>query len=150
YDLLHDNTTIYALDAGTGRPDWSYAIAGVPYRGWLTSTGGLVFASTLSGDILALDQATGALVGETKVGTPLYEGVTVGSDASGNVLVFQLTSEPSYGAFTNAVPGALLALSPGGQTVDYLPWVLTAAAAGVATVVLAWLFIGRTRRTAKA
>lgn len=145
YDLLHANTTIYALDASTGGVDWSYSIPGVPYRGWLTSTGGLVFASTLNGDILAIDAASGSLRGVTHVGSPLYEGITVGSDASGAVLVFQLTSSPSYGAFTSAVPGSLLAFAPSTNGLQYI-MILLGAAFAVATIFIVALFVTRRRR----
>ncbi len=145
YSLLHANTTVYAIDASTGREDWRYTITGVPYRGWLTSTGGLLFASTLAGDIVALDAVSGRLVGVTHVGTPLYEGITVGTDSSGKVLAFQLTSSPSYGAFTSAVPGSLLAFAPA-QFQSSLPWVVAAVAAGVATVAVLALAVGRKSR----
>ncbi len=141
YSLLNANTTIYALDTSTGRTEWSYDIPGVPYRGWLTSTGGLLLASTLNGDIVALDAGTGRAVGTTHVGSPLYEGVTVGSDSAGDILVFQLTSSPSYGAFANAVPGALLAFSPS-RAQSIAPWVIGAVALGVATVAVLALVLG--------
>ncbi|HZW85725.1 MAG TPA: PQQ-binding-like beta-propeller repeat protein [Nitrososphaerales archaeon] len=139
YDFVHSNTTIYALDLATGRSDWSYTLAGIPYRGWLTSTDGLVFASTLGGDIIALDASSGAVDGTTHVGSPLYEGVTIGSDTSGNVLALQLTSAPTYGAFTSAVPGALFAFRPGSAQPSLIPWLLLAAVTGVLTVAALFL-----------
>ena len=144
YDFLHSNTTIYALDLATGRADWSHVLAGIPYRGWLTSTDGLVFASTLGGDIIALDALSGAVDGTTHVGGPLYEGVTIGSDTSGNVLALQLTSAPTYGAFSSAVPGALLAFRPGSGPPSLTSWLLLAAGGGVVTVA-ALLFYSRSR-----
>ncbi len=145
YSLLNANTTVYALDASTGAVDWSYLIDNVPYRGWLTSTGGLVLASTLAGDIVALDASTGQIQGVTHVGSPLYEGVTVGSDSSGRVLAFQLTSSPSYGAFTTSVPGAILAFAPA-QPQSLLSWGVAATLAGAATVaVVVFVFARRSR-----
>ncbi|HEY6282835.1 MAG TPA: PQQ-binding-like beta-propeller repeat protein [Nitrososphaerales archaeon] len=146
YSQLKANTTIYALDSSTGIVDWSYALAGIPYRGWLTTTGGLVFASTLAGDILALDASTGVLQGITHVGSPLYEGVTVGSDSAGNILAFQLTSSPSYGAFSSAVPGSLLAFAPNRQQSFSVAWLAVAGAAGVATLALVYIALGRSKR----
>jgi alcohol dehydrogenase (cytochrome c) len=146
YDMLRANTTIYALDATTGAQDWSFALGGIPYRGWLTSTGGLLFASTLAGDILAIDASNGALRGRTHVGSPLYEGVTIGSDSAGNVLAFQLTSSPSYGAFTNAVPGGLLAFAPNRQPTYSVPWLALAGGAGIATVALVYFALRRSKR----
>ena len=146
YSLLNANTTIYALDASTGQQDWSYFLSGVPYRGWLTSTGGLVFASTLAGDIVALDGATGHVDGVTHVGSPLYEGITVGSDSAGDILAFQLTSSPSYGAFTNPVPGSLMAFSPSPPQGSLLPLILLAVATGIATVLLVFFAVTWKRR----
>ncbi len=147
YGLLHANTTIYALDASTGVQDWSYSVSGVPYRGWLTSTGGLVFASTLSGDILALDASTGSLDGTTHIGSPLYEGISVGSDSAGNILAFQLTSSPTYGAFTSAVPGSLLALAPNRPSFDLTLLLAAAASGGLATLVIVFFVFRRTSRS---
>jgi glucose dehydrogenase len=139
YVFDHANTTIYALDATTGRQLWSHFFGGIPYRGWLTTTGGLVFASTLNGDIVALNAQDGSIAGLTHVGSGLYEGVTVGSDSSGSVLLFQLTSSSAYGGFAAGVPGAILAFSPGRESVElwsYLPWILVGALGGVATVLV--------------
>jgi alcohol dehydrogenase (cytochrome c) len=147
YSLLNANTTIYAVDASTGAEDWAYSLGGIPYRGWLTSTGGLVLASTLSGEILALDASTGTLRGTTHVGSPLYEGITVGSDSSGNVLAFQLTSSPSYGAFTSAVPGSLLAFSPKQEASNFETWLLLPVTAGAATLALVYFFVGKSKRS---
>jgi len=145
YSLLKANTTIYALDSSTGIVDWAYALGGVPFRGWLTSTGGLLFASTLAGEILALDASTGVLRGTTHVGSPLYEGVTVGSDSGGNILAFQLTSSPSYGAFNSAVPGSLLAFAPNRQQSYLVPWLALVGTAGVATVALVYIALHRSK-----
>ncbi|HEV2137500.1 MAG TPA: PQQ-binding-like beta-propeller repeat protein [Nitrososphaerales archaeon] len=149
YDFINANTTVYALDASEGRELWSYFIAGVPFRGWLTSTGGLVFASLLSGNIIALNSEDGSLAGSTYVGPSLYEGVTVGTDSSGRVLLFQLTSSSAYGGFVTGVPGSLLAFRPGqprpGISV-YLPWVAIGAGLGITTLLLVVL-IRRALRT---
>lgn len=145
YALTQANTTIYALDESTGKIDWSYALNGIPYRGWLTTTDGLVFASTLNGDIIALDATTGSVAGVTHVGSPLYEGITIGSDTSGRVLAFQLTSSPSYGAFTSAVPGSLMAFAPN-QASLLVPLLVVAAAAGAATVTVIFLISSRRLR----
>ena len=103
------NTTIYALDQSTGKVAWTFSIQGVPYRGWLTATGGMVFASSLDGNIYALDESTGRLVDVIHVGASLYEGITVGSDLEGNILVLQLVSSSNYYAGGGGVPGVLIA-----------------------------------------
>lgn len=150
YDFGHANTTFYALDASTGRVSWSYYLNGIPYRGWLTSTGGMVLASTLNGQILALDGSTGDLVGSTLVGAKLYEGVTIGTDETGAVRVLQLTSPPAYGAFGLGAAGSLLAftaraVAPSGAFSSL--WVVGGIAAGVATVVFLYGIFRRRKLT---
>ena len=139
------NTTIYALDASSGNVDWKYSVPGVPYRGWLTATGGMVFASSLDGYIIALDAKSGAVDGSFYVGAGLYEGVTVGTSSAGNVMLFQLLSSPSYSNSTQGVPGALLALDlPQSSTSSlevYLPWVLAAVFGAGFTVLVAARFL---------
>ncbi len=134
------NTTIYALNDATGSPVWSYFIPSVPYRGWLAATGGMVFASSLNGDIIALDADTGRVDGAVHIGASLYEGVTVGSTISGQVMVFQLLSSPTYSATGSGIPGALLAygLGPAPESAIwvYFPWVLSAVLAATVTILL--------------
>jgi glucose dehydrogenase len=106
------NTTIYAIDASTGKAAWSYFIQGVPFRGWLTASGGMVFAGSLDGSIHILDAKTGRQVSSQYLGTSLYESPTIGSTASGQVYLFQLIGFTSFGPFSQPVPGALLAFAP--------------------------------------
>lgn len=143
-DLGAANTTIYALDASTGAVDWSYSVPGVPYRGWLTATGGMVFASSLDGNIIALDADSGKVDGSIYLGTGLYEGVTVGSDTSGAVMLFQEVSSPSYGPQALGTPGVLLAYgvgpAPEPAFLVYLPWVLAAVLGAAVTVLIVLRF----------
>jgi glucose dehydrogenase len=105
------NTTIYAVNAATGKETWSYFIANVPYRGWLTVTGGMVLAGSIDGNIYMLNAKSGNLVSKMYLGTSLYTSPTIGSDISGNMMLFELVGSPSYGAFEESVPGDLLAFS---------------------------------------
>lgn len=149
-EVLKANTTVYGLDESTGRPVWSYYVPSVPYRGWLAATGGMVFASTLNGDILALDASSGTVDGRIHIGASLYEGVTLGSAADGTVYLFQLLSSPSYGAFSGGVPGSLLAYSLTAQqpltSSDILPWLLVAALSAVVTVLVVDRLLDRGKR----
>src|ERR1700685_2815643 len=70
-DYLQANTTVYAVSANTGKEVWSYSMPGIPYRGWLTASDGLIFAGALDGGIHILDATTGKLVYDLYVGTPL-------------------------------------------------------------------------------
>jgi len=106
------NTTIYAIDADSGKQVWSYFLPSVPFRGWLTASGGMVFAGSIDGNVHVLDAKTGAVVANQYLGTPLYESPTIGSTASGQVYLFQLTGSAAYSAFSTAVPGSLIAFAP--------------------------------------
>jgi len=133
------NTTIYALNASNRAVVWKYPIPLVPYRGWLTATGGLVFASSLDGKIHVLDALTGREVHEVYLGPSLYEGPTFGSSAVGKVYLFQLTSASSYGAFSAGTPGSLMAFSvtqEGVQWQAYLPFALVGVVAAATMFLL--------------
>lgn len=151
-DSQHANTTIYAIDASTGQQSWSYFIPTVPFRGWLTGTGGLIFAGSLDGDIHVLDAFSGNRVYDIHVGPPLYESPTVGFGADGRVYMYQLTGAPSYGAFAGGFPGDLIAYTLNSPTTStsweaYAPAVL----AGVLAAVVAGLLIeNRSLRKASA
>lgn len=105
------NTTIYAVDANTGEQVWSYSIPNVPYRGGLMVTDGMVFAGSVDGNIYVLNANSGGLITKIYLGPSLYLSPTIGADAAGNMMLFQLTSSPSYGAFASSVPGSLIAFS---------------------------------------
>lgn len=148
FDFAHANTTIYAVNASTGKAAWSYFLPSIAYRGWLTSTGDMVLASTLDGRIIALDARSGALDGSTMVGGSLYEGVTLGSDCSGRIVLFQLTSSSAYGGFASGTPGALLAFVPRHSQIESqtILILLFTGAIAIAFGVLAYGVIFRSQR----
>jgi glucose dehydrogenase len=111
-DSATANTTIYAINASTGKEVWSFFIPNVPYRGWLTASGGMVFAGSLDGDLYMLDAKTGKMVQSQYFGTSLYESPTFGATDAGQVYLFQLTGAVVYGAFNEPIPGALMAFAP--------------------------------------
>jgi len=139
-DFAESNTTIYAVHASNGTVAWSYFIPQFPFRGWLTVTGGLVFASSLDGSVHELDAMTGRQVHELYVGPALYEGPTFGSTASGSVYMFQLTSAASYGGFASGTPGSLIAFGlpsrAGFPWQTYVPFALVGVLAAVAAVLV--------------
>jgi len=137
---LQANTTIYAVHASSGKVAWSYSMSTIPYRGWLTASGGLIFAGALDGTIHILDAATGTQVYDLNVGPPLYESPTIGSGIDGQVYLYQLTSASSYGAFAGGTPGDLMAFTIQSTTspswVTYLPAVAIGLLAAVVIVLL--------------
>jgi len=139
-DWQHANTTIYAIDASTGKEAWRYFISTVPFRGCLTASGGLIFAGSLDGSIHILDALTGNQVYDLYVGPSLYQSPTIGSASNGRVFLYQLIGAPSYGAFAGGVPGDLIAFtlrSPTSASWEtYVPWIATGVLAAAVTALL--------------
>jgi alcohol dehydrogenase (cytochrome c) len=140
-DTQHANTTIYAIDASTGKVSWSYFMPGIPYRGWLTSSNGLIFAGSLDGNIHILDASSGKQVSDVHVGPPLYESPTIGQAINGQVFLFQLIGSSGYGAFEGGVPGDLVAYSLPPATTPSWESYIPAVAAGVLAAAVAVLLI---------
>ena len=66
---------VYALDGGSGKVAWSYH-AGSPVLSGVTPTaGGIVFSGESSGNVLALDAHSGALLNSLSMGGSLGGGV---------------------------------------------------------------------------
>ncbi len=152
-DSQHANTTIYAIDVSTGKAAWSYFIPTVPYRGWLTASGGLIFAGTLDGSIHILDALTGKEVYDLYVGPPLYQSPTLGLAADGQVYLYQLIGAPSYGAFAGGVPGGLMAYtlrSAAAPAPSWMSYIAPVAAGLLAAVVVALFLENRSLRKAAA
>ena len=102
------NTTIYALDAATGKMIWSFYIDNVGYRGRLIATGGLVWAASLDGNLYGLDAETGKVLFTRYLGIGLANAPSFGANADGKMLMVMNVggTYPTWGA---AVPGALMA-----------------------------------------
>jgi len=108
------NTTIWAVDASTGKPKWSYYIDGVGHRGGLTISGGVLYAASPDGNLYALDSATGKMLLKRFFGERLNIPPTIGATKDGSMLLFQVVGGTAFantfhGAIGNPVPGALMA-----------------------------------------
>jgi outer membrane protein assembly factor BamB len=109
-----DNATINAVNAATGQPLWHHFIATQGYRGGLTNSGSLVFATLSSGDIQMLNATNGNLVRDFYVGGPLNELATVGATIQGQEeIVLPITA--GLVSWGTSVPGDIIALSLQGQ-----------------------------------
>ena len=135
------NTTIYAFDPSTGSVSWSYFMPSVPYRGWLTASGGMIFAGSLDGSIHILDASTGKQVSDIYVGPPLYESPTLGLAADGRVYLYQLIGGPAYGAFSGGIPGDLMAYTLASSSAQSWVGYVPAVAAGVLAAAVVVLLI---------
>jgi len=112
---LPTNTTIWALNAVTGKGVWSFPLGNFGYRGGLTTSNGLVYIVSPTGSIEWLDAKTGAMVSTLFLGSPSTIQPAVATDSNGNTAVIipasSITSI-SNGLPTRAgnVPGVVMAL----------------------------------------
>jgi outer membrane protein assembly factor BamB len=110
--LSNANTTIEAINAATGQAVWTHFVAGFAegYRGGITNSGGVVFLTFSSGDVLMLNAATGATIKDLYIGGPLNNLPSIGATSSGQMeVIFPITA----GSVTwgTGVPGDIVALS---------------------------------------
>jgi hypothetical protein len=105
-----DNATISAVNAATGTTARSHFIATQGYRGGLSTSGNVVYATLSSGDILMLNAQTGNAIKDLYIGGPLNVLPAIGATASGQMeVIFPITS----GSVTwgTGVPGDIVALT---------------------------------------
>lgn len=82
------NSTLYALDASTGKIKWEFFMP-TGYQGAsLTVSGGVVYAVDREGTFYALDANTGAPLKTMSLGGLGRTGVSIGADKKGNMLLF--------------------------------------------------------------
>jgi len=133
-----DNATIEAVNAATGQMVWSHFIAQQGYRGGLTNSGGVVFLTLSSGDVLMLNAKTGDTIKDLYIGGPLNVLPSIGATASGQMeVVFPITA--GLVTWGSGVPGDLVALTlqnvPPGTTNTVTTSVTVSAPAGTSTSV---------------
>ncbi|HUI00026.1 MAG TPA: hypothetical protein VLX56_00170 [Nitrososphaerales archaeon] len=105
-----DNSTIEGVNAATGQQVWSHFVATEGYRGGITVSGGVVFLTFSSGDILMLNAQNGNVVKDLYIGGPLNVVPSIGATTSGQMeVIFPITA----GSVTwgTAVPGDIVALT---------------------------------------
>ncbi len=102
------NTTIYALDAATGRVKWSFFMDRVGYRGGLVASGGLLYTTTADGNLNALDAETGKVVWNKFFGSGMIVPPAIAADAKGRMMLFQIIGRP-FASVGQSVPGAIMA-----------------------------------------
>ncbi|MCS7129615.1 MAG: PQQ-binding-like beta-propeller repeat protein, partial [Candidatus Caldarchaeum sp.] len=105
------NTTIYAINVNTGRVVWNVFVDGVPYRGGITTTNGLVFATFNDGTLRIYDADNGAELKRVIIGGPVLVQPSVATTADGKVRVFLPVAVPLalWGPGTN-LPGFVVSL----------------------------------------
>ncbi len=130
------NMTVMGIAAGTGKVTWSYGVPGVPFRGGLTVSGGVVYVPGLDGNLRVLKEADGTLLASKLVGGELIDQPAVGQDGNGREMLF--VTDLGSSRWGPVFPGFIQALVPmGGQGEGYQPYLLVGAAAIVAVAAFA-------------
>ncbi len=173
-----ENTTVTALDAATGKIKWKFFVEGVPQRGGVIVSGGVVYFNGFDGNLYGLDAETGKPLFTRYFGTGLDVMPTMGATASGKMRVFQLFGGRSLAGQSipgrPSIPGALVALGlpdkisqpqvvpkevvKEKEVIKEVPKIVTVetvgpityAAVGVAVVALVIAGVAMTRRKASA
>lgn len=118
---LAKNTTIWALDANTGIPKWSYFIPDVGFRGGLSVSGGVVYVPAPDGYIYLIDVNNGQLIGQKYIGAALITQPAVARDANGDFRLVMPASGPA-GNFVFGcgitTPGFIFALELGPEAIE--------------------------------
>ena len=101
------NASLYAIDASNGRVKWVYEMQNRNQYGAVTTTGGLVFVPDRLGNIHAVDEETGQLLRIFSTGGLGGAGVSVGSSAYGQPMLFIVSG--GAGEFGQRTTGILQA-----------------------------------------
>jgi outer membrane protein assembly factor BamB len=145
------NATIYAIDAASGEVRWTFPIQNQPYRGGLTVSGGMVYASTLDGTLRMLDENTGKLLSSVEVGGSLLVQPSLGEDANGRMaLVLTDTGNTRWGPpFPGFIQALTLHASQQGGGTDgqrLFEAQIVAVAAIASTLVIAYAWVRSAKR----
>jgi hypothetical protein len=111
---LPDNATTEAVNASNGEMVWSHNIPNIGFRGGMMSSGNVVFAPLVSGDLLMLNGMTGAVIKDDFLGAPMAVVPAIGATTSGQEEVVVSVGDSSF--FGTAVPGDLVALALTGSS----------------------------------
>jgi outer membrane protein assembly factor BamB len=107
------NTTLWAIDVGTGKPLWQFSIDKIGFRGGVDVSGGLVIVPAADGYLRALNEQTGELVMQRYIGGPLCTEPAIGQDAGGQEeIVFPVCSSHETHSPLPTNNGVMMALAP--------------------------------------
>jgi hypothetical protein len=116
--ISNNNSTVWSINAATGAVNWHYFIPIQGYRGGVTNSGNMVFATLSSGDMIMLNALTGKLVRDYYVGAPMDVTPSVGASINGTEYVILPVGTCNLEAVITCpgqTPGDILALSLQGQ-----------------------------------
>jgi len=103
-----DNATIEGVSAATGQQAWSHTFLTTGYRGGLSNSGNVVFATFQSGDLYTLNAQTGAIIKDLYIGGPDEVLASIGATSAGTEEVVMTINTGHNGG---SVPGDVVALS---------------------------------------
>ena len=101
------NASLFAIDASNGRIKWVYEMMNRNQYGAVTTPGGIVFVPDRLGNIHAVDEETGQLLRILKTGGLGGAGISVGSNAAGEMMLF--TASGGAGEFGQRTTGVVTA-----------------------------------------
>jgi hypothetical protein len=106
---LPENATTEAVNATNGEMVWSHNIPNIGFRGGMMSSGNVVFAPLVSGDLLMLNGQNGNVIKDDFLGAPMAVVPAIGATTTGQEEVVVSVGDASF--FGTAVPGDLVALA---------------------------------------
>jgi outer membrane protein assembly factor BamB len=113
-----DNVTVTAVNANTGKAEWSDFFNGFVFRGGMTVTNGMLIMPTGNGTLFFLNTANGKVINKLYIGSPLFVDPTIGQAANGEFVLLQIIGGGRWlaagdvgGSLTQ--PGAIMAFTLG-------------------------------------
>jgi len=97
--LAGQSSTVHAIDVSTGQIKWTFPIES-RYQGGITVSGGVVYLVDISGTFYALDSETGDVLKKIPMNGAGNTGVTIASDANGDMRLFVATGGSKSGIIT--------------------------------------------------
>jgi len=132
---IASNSTTWAISGATGQIAWHYTNTFEGYRGRTVVSGGVVYLTESSGDIVMLNAQNGKLLRDYYIGAPMDEGISFGASISGQeymMLDVGVCDLEAVSTCPGTTPGDVLAL-----TLQNVPPPSTSTSTSTTTVVSA-------------
>ncbi len=124
------NSTIEAVNAATGQTVWTHNIPTQAFRGGMMTSGNVVYAPLVSGDLLLLNAQSGTLIKDIFIGAPMQVVPAIGATTTGQMEVIVPVGVARFFGSGVSVPGDIVALSLQGAGA---PSVVTTTSTAVST-----------------
>lgn len=135
---IPQNSTIYAIDASTGKPKWEFFIPNRFQSAALTVSGKVLYAMDRVGTFYAIDVDTGELLKKIPFNSFGSAGVGIGADARGDMMILVATGGAEL---VEERPGIIAAFSlPSKREATSINYANQVAIAAIAVAVLAVVY----------